>query len=158
VFRLPKIVSDLKESGNEINEKLQSTLKQLKELQRIVADDRPAEEIPPIDNFVPSNPEKNDSENWEKIKQYWADIRNYIEGIVEGIKDGRVARRYDRIPRYSYEDVIRSLFKDNLIPPGKTSIMLEMNNRFLSLRRRSKQITPDIVQQFEEWKNYVLNG
>jgi hypothetical protein len=70
VFRLPRIVSDLKEGGNEINEKLQSTLKQLTELQRIVADERPAEEIASGNNYVRSN--SDDSEkNWERIKQYW---------------------------------------------------------------------------------------
>jgi hypothetical protein len=159
VFRLPKIVSDLKDGGNEINEKLQSTLKQLTELQRIVADERPAEEVASSNDYGRSNSDKDDSEkNWERIKQYWADIRNYIEEIVGEIQDGRVARRYDGIPRYSYADVISSLADDNFISSEKAAIMLEMNNRFLSLRRRSKQITPDIVQQFEKWRSRLLNG
>jgi hypothetical protein len=62
VFRLPKIVNDLKEGGDAINEKLQSTLKQLRELQRIMADERPVEEITTPDTSARSNKENNDSE------------------------------------------------------------------------------------------------
>jgi hypothetical protein len=157
VFRLPKIVSDLKQVGNEANEKLQSTLKQLTELQRIAADERPVEEITTNRTSVRSNTEKDDSEkHWEKIKQYWVDVRNFIEQKVEEIKDGRVARRYDGMPRYSYENVIRSLADDHFITRDAAETMLEMNSRFLSLRRRSKQITPDIVQQFEKWRNSLV--
>jgi len=40
VFRLPSIVNELKKSGDEINEKLQATLKQLTNVQREIADQR----------------------------------------------------------------------------------------------------------------------
>jgi hypothetical protein len=53
------------------------------------------------------------------------------------------------MPRYNYANVIRSLADDDFIRRDAETMMLDMNSKFLSLRRRSKQITPDIVRQFE---------
>jgi hypothetical protein len=158
VWRLPTIVNDLTQAGNDINDKLQKTLKNINELQRIAADEPVSEEITPSNTPARSTGNRGDSENWEKIKQCWAEVRNYIEQIVGGIKDGRVARRYDGIARYSYADVIRSLADDEFITPAQAETMTQMNNRFLSMRKRSKHVTSDVVQQFEKWRNSLLVG
>jgi hypothetical protein len=161
VFRLPSIVSDLKKSGDDINEKLQATLKQLNNVQREIADQGQQPDAVLATEAAAVNGGGNESEkgleNWERLRSIWTDVRDHIEAqFVETIKDGRTARRYDAIPRNSYAKLIDALLDDELISAEQAKAFKEMNSRFLSLRRRARQITPDIIRDFANLKQAAL--
>jgi hypothetical protein len=172
LFRLPKIVEALRHFGElrtpiwdlrtsvqslmsmdikgqltELQESVEAAQAQLKEMQRQSVDER----TEPL--VVPDQPlDSQSSDDWEAIRIIWGDARDRLEAIITRIRDGRIKRKYDGIARYNYKDVIRTLYDDQLINVETRNISQQMNDTFLLYRRRTRPVTPEIVQQFKKWK------
>ena len=150
LWRLPRMVEQLK----DINGILQSTLKQIIEVQRKLADQPDEKEVNSSIDSVRDQP--GNLENWERIKELWGDVRDFVETKVDNITDRRVARRYDAIPRYSYRKVVEALVTDQLLDPKVAKLVIEMNNRFLGWKTRARRITSEVVQQFDQMRREIL--
>lgn len=86
-------------------------------------------------------------QNWEDIRTKWADARERIEVKIEQL-DGRVRRKYGRMTRYNYDDIIRQLAKDGALSPEGADALLDMNSSFFALRPRPAQVTLQDVLRF----------
>ena len=85
--------------------------------------------------------------NWEGMRTLWDDLRDRIELKVEQL-DGRVRRKYENIPRRSYNDVIVQLAKDCAINEQTATNLVEMNNIFMSYRNRRLQTPKEMAERF----------
>ena len=72
--------------------------------------------------------------SWEKFRHDWKEARDRIEYLIDGIADGRVRKKYERIPRYSYADVIGMLKSDGFLPNGTAQSLLKLNEAYLKFR------------------------
>lgn len=88
-------------------------------------------------------------QNWENIRSKWADARERLEIMIEQL-DGRVRRKYGKISRYNYEDIIRQLQNDKSLTTGAANALSDMNRRFFSLRSNPARATLQDVISFAE--------
>lgn len=110
--------------------------------QRVTAIQETVEEAPA------EAPPGASAENWETIREKWADVRERLEYLIEtNVSDGRRLRKYNNIPRHSYEEVIATLRRDRLLNADAAANLMAMNATFLGLRR-ARAATPQLAQEF----------
>lgn len=93
--------------------------------------------------------EKRSLENWEQIRTSWRNVRERIELKIEGIRSGRVRRKYSKLPRRSYKGVIEALRKDGEIEPNPYTALLDMNSMFQKVKWRPDRVTDEEVKEFD---------
>jgi hypothetical protein len=96
-------------------------------------------------------PEATSDNDWETVKKAWTDARDKLETIIEDT-DGRRTRKYAKLPRYDYSDVIETMLKDGLVNKSIADDAQYMNREFRSLRNRKRQITDAVKSDFAERK------
>jgi hypothetical protein len=89
------------------------------------------------------------STNWELIRQQWQEVRDRIELLVDRVQHHASRAKYSKISRYSYEDLISELRKDEWIKSAPAyAALISMNAMFLKLRLRPSNVTNAEVAQF----------
>jgi len=88
------------------------------------------------------------NKDWEQLRDRWARVRDRIEQKIEDL-DGRVRRKYENIPRYNYENVIKQLNADRALGEDATLALLGMNDLFLRLRTNPQRTRKEDLQEFE---------
>jgi hypothetical protein len=86
--------------------------------------------------------------NWETIRLGWRDIRDRLEYLIEGLPS-RLRRKYSRIPRYTYREVINALQRDGVIRAAQVADALRsMDTTFQILRFRPRRVSAADVAEF----------
>ena len=102
-----------------------------------------------VDQPLKKAPEGADPDSWERIRELWRKARMRIEQMVEAISDRLEKRRYNSLSRYTYDGMVRELYKDNLISADAASALMDMNEKFLALRP-ARAATPQEASEFAE--------
>ncbi len=139
--------ADWKGQLADLMQSIEAAQKQLAEMQRHAADERPA----PTANRQAQETSLTE-DKWEDIRRIWTEAREALEKIIDNISDGRTRRRYNGITRYSYAEIAKTLRHDGLISEEAAEAVQRMNETFLIYRRRSRPVTQEILQQFKNWK------
>jgi hypothetical protein len=143
IWDLRNTVQEMKEFVPDITEKLQALQTQVVAIQRDTAD-----------SLIQSQSVESSSasdDDWESIKKMWTDARDRLEKIIEQA-DGRRARKYEKLARYNYTDVIKNLLADGFIDISIAVDARYMNDEFLLLRNRQRPISQDIKNRFAKRK------
>jgi hypothetical protein len=93
--------------------------------------------------------------NWERVRTLWRSGRERTELLIDTIRNRNVRRKYSNFARYSYQGIIQSLLTDGFVTAPTAANLLNMNARFLVLRRRPNAVTRDEVLAFEGWYRNV---
>jgi hypothetical protein len=109
--------------------------------------------LPPADYALPA--EADSVTNWETIRLGWRDIRDRLELAIEGIRHAGVRRKYSRIPRYGYREVINTLLRDGVIKTQVADHLLNMDRTFNVLRFRPNTVTGADVSDFNRSLAFV---
>jgi hypothetical protein len=134
----------------QIDEKLQALADQVKAGQQYAGDNL----IEPETVDSADSPPNND---WELIRSIWTDARNKLEKIIEEA-DGRRTRKYARLPRQNYKDVITALLNDGFINNSIADDAYFLNRQFRSLRNGKRVITDEIKNEFARRKKHFDEG
>ena len=86
----------------------------------------------------------------------WFEVKDYVEGKIERISDGRKRRKYNPIPRYTYEEITGLLERDGIINEEKADAIDDMDAAFRSLRNRKTPVTPERVAAFQAWRDLIV--
>lgn len=162
-------ISGLKEKLSDldaITTQLEKANQQLEIANRQLADlEKRTEEVPP--ELTPPQTTQQTPEaalasaqtidNWTRISTLWFDVKDALEKKIAGIGDGRISRKYNSIPRYTYDDITSFLERDGLLNNAKRLAVNQMDRTFRSLRNRRTNVTPEIVQDFENWHRLIMN-
>lgn len=89
----------------------------------------------------------NGLQYWESVRAKWADARDRIEAVIDGL-DGRVRRKYGRMTRYSYADIIAKLQEDEALTTSSATALSDMNRLFMQAKRNPQAITLQRSQEF----------
>ena len=90
---------------------------------------------------------------------HWRAVR--VDQVQEGadplggIADGRIRRKYNSIPRYTYEEITPLLVRDNALTAAEAEVVNDMDRTFRSLRNRKTPVTPERVREFQGWRARV---
>lgn len=135
-----------------IREKLEIANRQIADLQK-ASEERPPE---PSTDAAPTTTEHADEvENWEQVSEMWFAVKDYVEAKIAAIWDGRIRRKYNSIPRYTYDEITEYMVRDELISREKADAIDAMNSAFRSLRNRKTPVTAERVDAFRQWRNLI---
>jgi gas vesicle protein len=147
---LNDILSAMRVAADEIKTDLTDTLRQ--ELDRQESDRADL-----TTDVVTSDIQKeDDAQRWDAIREIWIRVRDDIEGVVDGITHKGTVRRYKKIRRYNYAELIETLAAEERISREAADLLSEMNEQFLKLKRRSKSINPDALRSFQELEDKIV--
>jgi hypothetical protein len=136
---------------SDFKQRLDNVLALLKENQRESADD----------SVVVEEGDLSSERNWNEIRNIWNDARDKLETIVDGINDGRTARKYEKLSRRDYAKLIDQLFVDALINHAIVDDAGFMNSKYRSFMNRRIKITDndkrDFVQHKERFDDALLH-
>lgn len=131
-----------------IQEELEIANRRIADLQKL------SEERPP--EPVAAEPEEIDeARNWEAVSGIWFEVKDMVEERIGGIADGRIRRKYNSIPRYTYEEITPLLVRDNALTAAEAEVVNAMDRTFRSLRNRKTPVTPERVREFQGWRARV---
>jgi hypothetical protein len=118
-------------------------------LRQLVSALRQEQETPPEPDPQAPRYAAAGQQNWQKVRDLWADARNRIELKIDDL-DGRIRRGYANMPRYSYAEIIDRLYnRDRQFSQNAAKALLEMNNAFFALRPKPYQTTSAEAEEFE---------
>jgi hypothetical protein len=138
-----------------VNDRIEIANRQLADLQKS-AEQTPPEPLEPAPAGKATAKTEMEVDNWTKVSLDWFTVRDYIEGIVGKIADGRKRRKYNSISRYYYEPVTDLLVSDKLIDPDTATTVNKMDRAFRSLRNKRTPVTAAMVEEFTSWRNQIL--
>jgi hypothetical protein len=93
----------------------------------------------------------NIAANWESIRTDWRNIRDRLELSIQQIGHKSKRDKYSRLDRYSYIKVIQALLGDEVIRAPIAADLMQMNSKFLALRRRTNVATAADLAEFRRW-------
>jgi hypothetical protein len=147
-------IANLKTSIEEQRSKLEETVTGLRDqvqgLNQQVIAVRETVELAPVS----SNGALNDGQSpvlpWEQFRSDWSDIRSRLEIVVNSL-NGNVRRKYGRLKRYNYENLISVLRQDDRRITAPVAIKLQtMNNAFLQYRVAPRRLDTQTAQQLRQ--------
>jgi hypothetical protein len=98
----------------------------------------------------PVQAQNGSTANWEIIRSDWQTTRDRLELAIKRIRHKATRAKYGNINRHSYADVINQLREDEQLKSDKAWMaLLNMNQRFLSLRTRTGGVGPREVEEFK---------
>lgn len=136
-----------------INQQLEKANRQIADLQKF-SEERPPELI--LEGEAQGETVPGEIENWETVSKLWFDVKDYVENIIENIRDGRKRRKYNPIPRYTYMEITNLLEGDGIISAETAAAIDEMDGAFRSLRNRKTPVTSERVAAFEAWHDQII--
>jgi len=139
---------DKLEELDDIQEKLEIANRQIADLQKL------SEERPP-ETGAGEPPEADELQNWETVSEIWFEVKDAIEDRIESIRDGRVRRKYNPIPRYTYDEITELLVRDGALTLAEAEAVNSMDQAFRSLRNRKTPVTPERVRAFQAWRDRI---
>ena len=149
-------ISQLRETLGDldiINQQLEKANRQIADLQKL-SEERPPELI--IEADSQAHEPAAEVENWEAVSALWFEVKDYVEAQIERISDGRKRRKYNPIPRYTYEEISSLLERDGIVSKAKADAIDAMDAAFRSLRNRKTPVTTERVAEFEAWRNLIV--
>jgi len=90
--------------------------------------------------------------NWEQVKAIWSDARKQLDDIVEGITNRTDKRKYAKLNRRDYTDIINRLKDDARVSDAAARAAEFMNDTYLSFRNRRNPISDSVREQFVDNK------
>ena len=113
-------------------------------LQRIADQNRttPLEPVAPAVLYDPAN--------WATVSAIWREIKDRMELKIESISHRSTRRKYSRLPRVTYKDVIDALLKDGFIGRGVANQLNQLDTAFHTLKFRPKKVTQAEAERFRE--------
>jgi TolA-binding protein len=135
-----------------INQQLEIANRRIADLQKL-NEERPPEPIQEAASAVGGAAEE--FANWEEVSRLWFDSKEYVEKQVTKILDGRIRRKYNSIPRYTYDEITEYLKRDGILTDAKARAVNEMDSAFRSLRNRKTPVTAERVAAFRAWHDAV---
>jgi hypothetical protein len=145
----------LDESLEGVNDRIEIANRQLADLQKS-AEQTQLEPIEPSVAGKAKVKAEAEVDNWTKVSLDWFAVRDYVEGVIDKISDGRKRRKYNSVSRYYYEPVTDLLLGDKLIDSNTALTVNKMDRAFRSLRNKRTPVTPAMVEEFTTWRNQVL--
>jgi len=136
-----------------INQQLEIANRQISDLQKL-SEERSPEVIVEVEPQADGHFEEAD--NWDAVSQLWFDVKDCVERQIEGIPDGRIRRKYNSIPRYTYDEITELLQRDGILPARTALAINEMDSAFRSLRNRKTPVTPERVAAFRAWHDAIV--
>lgn len=133
---------------DQIQQKLDISIRQIADLQKL-SEERPPEAV------GDQAPDDDELRNWEAVSAMWFDVRDLVEDRIEGIWDGRIRRKYNSIPRYTYDEITDLLVRDQALTPDEADAINQMGQAFRSLRNRKIPVTRERVQEFRALRGRI---
>jgi len=136
-----------------INQQLEKANRQISDLQKL-SEERPPEVIVEADDQQHNI--NDEIANWDAVSGLWFDVKDYVENKIDHISDGRKRRKYNPIPRYTYEEITELLEDDGVLSPEKAEAIDNMDSAFRSLRNRKTPVTAERVAAFQAWHDLIV--
>lgn len=91
----------------------------------------------------------------ENLKAVWHQIRDKIEETASSpLIGGRTRAKYGRIPRYSYEELIRSISRDGYLGTYEAAL-LEANSIWQNYQRRPENPPQNVFDRLQELRDQI---
>lgn len=152
---LQKTEDEVKAFGSRIEEQLKDVEPQIAAVLKIVRELRTeAEDLPQSEEA----PETHEAAvvTRDNLKAVWHEVRDKIESIAsDAAIGGRTRAKYSRFPRYSYEDLIRSMSQDGNLN-GHAGLFLEANSIWQNYQRRPALPTQVEFNRLQQIRDEVL--
>lgn len=131
----------------DVEPQIATVLKIVGDLRNAAEELTPEEKAPATVDFA--------APNRENLKAVWHQIRDKIEDTASSPKiDGRTRAKYVRIPRYSYEYLIRSMSQDGHLGTYEAAL-LEANHIWQTYQRRPENPSQAVFDRLQELRDQI---